>query len=394
MPDAIYLDNNATSPILPEVAEAVRECMQRYHGNPASQHADGRAARRALLEANDQTCQLLGARTAGMDADRLIFTSGGGEANNLALRGLLRATANTSGGKQPSREPAHLIISAIEHPSVEGCAQLLESQGVSVDRAPVDAQGLVRVDALRALLRPATRLVSVMLANNETGVIQPVAEIAAVCSQHNIPVHTDATQAVGKMAVEFAGLGVAMMSFSAHKFHGPVGVGGLVARSDVPPLGLLAGQEGAERPGTAALALAVGMQRALAAWHAEADDRRRRMAALRDQFEASLLDALAGVTVLGGNAPRVPHTSNLAFVGLERQQLVMAFDQVGIACSTGSACASGSSQPSPVLLAMGVDQAVVDSAIRFSLGALTTEAEIREATGRIATVCQRLRAAK
>ena len=387
MPETIYLDNNATSPILPEVADAVRDCMQRYHANPSSQHADGRAARRALLAAGDQICQLLGGRTTGMDADRLILTSGGAESNNLALRGYMKQQA---GGDQPP----HLVISAIEHPSIDACATQLEAEGVAVDRAPVDRHGLVQLDALEQLLRPTTRLVSVMLANNETGVVQPVARIAAICSHRGIALHTDATQAVGKRPVDFAGLGVAMMSFSAHKFHGPVGVGSLLVRSDVPPLNLLAGQEGVERPGTSAVALAEGMRAALAAWHSEADDRQQRLATLRDQFERGVLAAAANVVVVGGAAERLPHTSNLAFVGLERQALVMALDQAGIACSTGSACASGSSQPSPVLLAMGLGLPIVDSAIRFSLGALTTSSEIEQAIDRIGAVCERLRAAK
>lgn len=377
----IYLDHNATAPILPAVADAVRECLLSVHANASSQHGAGRAARRRLQTARERVIELLGASNAGMAADRLILTSGGTESNNLALRGTLRPAAAEGG---------HLVISAIEHPSVAAAADALAREGVAVDRAPVDRHGVVDVDQLEALLRPETRLVSVMLANNETGVVQPVAEIVRRCSPRGIPVHTDATQAVGKVSINFAELGVAMLTFTAHKFHGPVGIGGLLVRPDVGPLELLAGQTGMERPGTPAVALAVGMQTALDAWHAEAAERKKRMSDLRNRFERTVLESVPGTQVVGADAERLPHTSNLAFVGYDRQALVIAFDRAGIACSTGSACASGSSEPSPVLLAMGLTEEVVRGSLRFSLGALTTAAEIDQAATQIGEVCSRL----
>lgn len=385
----IYLDHNATSPILPAVADAMRDCSLAVHANAGSPHGAGREARRTLEQARERVLMLLGGRGGGVPSDRLILTSGGTESNSLALLG-----AFTGSAEQRGAEPPHLIVSAIEHPSVLGAAEQLIRRGVAVDYLPVDETGVARVDQLERLLRPTTRLVSLMLANNETGVVQPVAEAARVCQARGIPLHTDATQAVGKVSVDFQSLGAAMMTFTAHKFHGPAGVGGLLVRSDVRPLELLAGQPGAERPGTPAVALAVGMRVALDAWHAESEARRGRMTKLRDRFEQHVLAGAAGVEVIGGIAERLPHTSNLAFRGLNRQALLMVFDRAGIACSTGSACASGSSEPSPVLLAMGLPEDVVQGSIRFSLGALTTAAEGGEAAARVVAACERLRASK
>lgn len=381
-PTPIYLDHNATTPTLPEVAEAVHSCLREIHASPNSQHAAGRVARRRLETARFRIATLLGADATGRPADRLVLTSGGTESNNLVLRALCR-------GRQGD---AHLVISAIEHPSIDATAEQLEAEGVIVDRLPVDARGVVRIDALEALLRPSTRLVSVMLANNETGVVQPVVEIARRCAARGVPVHTDATQVVGKAAVDFRSLGVHLLTFAAHKFHGPPGVGGLVVRHDVPPLVGFGGQSGAERPGTPAVPLAVGMHVALERWHAEARARGERMRGLRDRFERLIDEADRRVVVVGGDADRLPHTSNLAFVGLDRQALAMAFDRAGVQCSTGSACASGSGEPSPALRAMALPDAVVRGAVRFSLGALTTVHEVDEAAARIGMVCRRLRA--
>lgn len=395
MPTPIYLDHNATTPILPEVAEAMLACLHSSPANPGSQHAPGRAARRTLEGARQRIAELLGANLAGMQADRLIFTSGGTESNNLALRSTLFPTAVDGSRASASatvdpEEPPHLIISSIEHPSIDGTADLLAAEGVAVDRAPVDEQGVVRIEDLEALLRPTTRLVSVMLANNETGVVQPVAEIARRCAARGVPVHTDATQAVGKIEVDFESLGTAVMTFAAHKFHGPVGIGGLLVRGDRPPLGWFGGQAGAERPGAAPVALAVGMRAALEAWAAEAEPRRRRLTDLRDRFEAAVSAGVPDLVVVAAAAERLPHTSNVAAVGLDRQALFMALDRAGVACSTGSACASGSAEPSPPLLAMGLPEAVVRSALRFSLGAFTTAAEIDDAAERFAQISHRL----
>ncbi len=246
------------------------------------------------------------------------------------------------------------------------------------------------------MLQPEPRLVCAILGHNETGVLQPVAEIAAICAEHSVPLHTDAAQVVGKLPVDFRTLGVATMSFAAHKFHGPLGIGALIVRHGVMLAPQLFGgfQQGGLRPGTESVALAVGMLTALELWHAERDERRMRLTALRDEFERTIVKGWPEAIVVGTESPRLPHTSNIAFVGLDRQPLFLAFDQAGVACSTGSACASGSSEPSPALVAMGLDEAVISSALRFSFGATTTAAEVAESSRRILSVCNDLRRRK
>jgi cysteine desulfurase len=384
----IYLDHNATAPMLPEVADAVREAWLRYTGNPASQHEPGRQARRALEAARESIANLLGAQTAGHETDQLIFTSGGTESNNLALTGLLNKAGDGIAGLKP-----RLITSSLEHPSVAACAAHLARNGVELIKLPVTPQGVTRHDALPDLLADNTRLVSVMLANNETGVLQGVAEIAALCRDSLVLMHTDASQAVGKIPVHFRQLGVDALTAAAHKFHGPAGIGILLIRHGVPLASSLQGgfQQTGLRPGTEPIALAVGMKTALELATRELDARRQRMTELRDQLERQILAGYADAVVIGADAPRLPHTSNIAFVGLDRQALVIALDLAGVACSTGSACASGSSEPSPALVAMGLPEAQISSSVRFSLGATTTPADIDEAVRRILNVCNHLR---
>lgn len=377
----IYLDNNATTPIHPEVAAAMQECHGSGLANPASQHSAGRRARKILEEARDEIAEILGARTEGMSADRLIFTSGGTESNNLALRGLVTAV------------PGRVVVSAIEHPSVRGAADYLANAGFDIATLSVDARGVVLLDELSGLLTPATQLVSVMLANNETGVLQPVEQIARICQDRSVRVHTDAVQAVGKIPVHFQALGVDALTFSAHKFHGPVGIGGLLIRHGLQLQPMLFGgfQQAGFRPGTEPVALVVGMLKALQIWRAEGNERQRRMEELRDTLENLLRDGCPEMVVNGHNAARVPHTLNVAFPGLDRQAFVMALDMAGLACSSGSACASGSSEPSPVLQAMGLPSEVVESSIRLSLSAFTTTAEVTQAARCILGVINSLR---
>ncbi len=386
-PTPIYLDHNATTPLLPAAAEAMRLAWEQGFANPASQHGPGRDARRTLEAARERIIALLGGEAAGRRPDRLVFTSGGTEANSLAIRGLLAAS-----GKR------RLIISAIEHPSVAATAERLEQEGCTVDRLGVGSDGIVRVDELCALLASDASeigLISVMTASNETGVIQPVEQLAAACREAGVPFHTDAVQIVGKQRVAFRDWGVAALTFTAHKFHGPLGVGGLMLAPGLQIAPQLDGgfqQEGL-RPGTESAPLAAGMLAALAAADEEREARRQRMRHLRDRLEARLLDSWPGATAIGAESPRLAHTTCLAFPGANRQALVMAYDLTGVACSTGSACASGSSEPSPTLLAMGLDRPLVDGAVRLSLGALTTEAEIDQAIERLVQVNGRLRPA-
>jgi len=385
----IYLDHNATTPLHPEVAEAVHKASLHYSANPSSLHAPGRQARRALEEARQRVGELLGARMTGMKADRVIFTSGGTEAANLAVFGLFgvpRATRLQRAGATPP----HFLTSSIEHPCIlEAADQLLNCE---VEHLPVSVHGVVDLDQFLNRLRPSTQLVSVMLANNETGVLQPVAKIATLCAERGIAVHSDAAQMVGKLPVDFTSLNLSAMSCAAHKFYGPPGIGALLIRHDVPLQPTLFGghQQAGLRPGTEPVALAIGMQTALECWHRDAEETIRRTTQLRDQFEQNITAELPAVEVLGGGAARLPNTSHLAFVGLNRQAMLMALDLAGVACSSGSACASGSSELSPVLLAMGLKKEVVEGAIRFSLGKTTTAAEIEDSCRRILSVCQRL----
>ncbi len=386
MDEPIYLDHNATAPMLPEVAEAVCEASHRFVGNPGSQHQAGRLARQALEEARERIGELLGVRVSGQNPDRVFFTSGGTEANNLALFGLLgNNTAEVAEG-------GRLVISAIEHPSIAEPARRLEHFGWQVDRVGVDLNGMIRLDELEKLLRPETRLVSLMLANNETGVLQPIAEAAALCADRGVLLHTDAAQVVGKLPVDFAGWNLAMMSSAAHKFHGPCGIGVLVVRNDVliRPTTFGGHQQSDIRPGTEPVALAIGMRTALESWYQEAESRRNRITEMRDQLEKALLAELPTAVVIGQGAKRLPNTANIAFIGFDRQAVVMALDMAGVACSTGSACASGSSEPSPTLVAMGLARDAIEGSIRLSLGASTTKADIEEATRRILLVCKHL----
>lgn len=393
----IYLDHNATTPLLPEVAAALAAAQAAGYANPASQHAPGRQARHALEEAREGIAALLGVDLTSRRPDKLLFTSGGTEANNLAIFGLAAAVAATGDATR------QLITSPIEHPSVAGPANELTRRGWHVRHLQVSLQGHVEAEELRDLLTDQTRLVSVMLANNETGVLQPITELAEICAQHGVPLHTDAVQVAGKLPLDFAALGASTMSIAAHKFHGPVGIGALAVRHGVEIEPELHGgfHQHALRPGTENVALAVAMHAALTAFAAEATERATRMRRLRDRLEAGLRAGFSGLVVNGlpqsaialptTDETRLPHTSNLALVGCDRQALAMALDLAGVACSTGSACASGSSEPSTVLTAMRCPDEVVASSLRFSLGAMTTEEEIDEAVRRILDVALRLR---
>lgn len=374
---SIYLDNNATTPIDPQVLEAMTATWRDVFGNAASQHQAGQRARAILEQAREGLCNQLDAERK----DRLVFTSGGTESNHLALLGLA-ATG-----------PGHVLVSAIEHPSVMGAASLLRKRSVEVGLIPVTKNGIVDLACLYSQLRDDTKLVSVMLANNETGVLQPVAEIAAVCRARRILVHTDAVQAVGKIAVSFRELGVDAMTLAPHKFHGPAGVGGLMIREGVrlEPLFVGGFQQEGVRPGTEPLALAVGFQESLRRVHAEKIGDQLRT--LRDQFESLVTQQIGGI-VIGIQSSRVPQTSCIAFPGWNRQQLFLALDCAGVACSTGSACASGSSERSPVLSAMGLPDEQIDSAIRFSFGRTNTVADVEQAVGRICRIFKQLQPVK
>ena len=379
-PEPIYLDHNATASLDPEVFEAMRPFFLAA-GNAESRHAFGRSARRAWELAKESVARILGA-----DPAEVIFTSGGTEANNLAVFGL--AGAESSNG--------HVISSPIEHPAIAEPVARLEAAGFIVDRAPVDEEGLADVSRMAAFLRADTRFATLMLANNETGAIQPVHELASIAAARGIPVHTDAVQAVGRIPVHFHDLGVTTLAGSAHKFHGPVGIGVLLVKSGVRLGSRLfgGGQQQGRRPGTVAVPLAVGLATALEKWHKEADARSARWINLRHRLESGVIAALGPERVVR-NGPaedraRLPQTLNLGFPGLDGDALMMQLDLAGIAASLGSACASGSTRPSPTLMAMRVPDDRLRSSVRFSLGAATTEDEIEQAVARIIQVAQSL----
>jgi cysteine desulfurase len=376
----IYLDHNATTPLLPEVAAAMAECQSAGFANPESQHQLGRRARRMLEDAREGIAAILGVDLQCRPPDRLIFTSGGTEANNLALFGM----AGASGAGNSPR----IAISSIEHPSVSQAAKALTRRGFRLDIVPVSQDGLMSIDRFKSLLGERPRLVSIMAANNETGVLQPIRELAALAATVGAPLHTDAVQAVGKTPASFREWGVAAMSIASHKFNGPRGVGALIVRGGAALDPILFGgfQEEGLRPGTQPVALAVGMHAAIESFHREQVERTARIAQLRDRLETGLVAAWPSAIVHGAMALRLPNTTCLAFPGRDRQALVMALDLAGVACSTGSACASGSSEPSPTLVAMGLADELIGSSIRFSLGATTTAGEIDEAIKRIARV--------
>jgi cysteine desulfurase len=373
--DPLYLDNNATTPLLPAVWEAMRPYLTEFYGNPASAHWAGRRARQALEDAREQTAAILGAAP-----DEVVFTSGATEANNLALFGLA------------GDPPGHLLTSPIEHPCVVEPLQRLAQFGFTVERLPVDAIGIVRVDALAERTRSETRLVTVMLANHETGAVQPVQELVQ-CLEGRALFHCDAAQAVGKLPVHFHDLGVTTLTLSAHKFHGPKGIGALLIRRDAKLRPLLWGghQQQGRRPGTEAVPLAVGLAKALELWQGAGQARHEQVLRLRTRFLDRLRATAAPVVLNGPASGGVPHTLNLSFPGCQADALLMSLDLAGVACSTGSACSSGSLLPSPVLQAMGVPDAVLHSAMRFSFSPLLTEANVDEAARRIATVVVRLR---
>ena len=356
----IYLDHNATTPLDARVLEAMLPWLH-MAGNPSSVHRAGRDARQAIDRAREQVAALVGARP-----EQVVFTSGGTEANNAALYGL---AAGRSGGV--------IAISAVEHASLIGPAQRLAAEGWRLESIAVDVQGRVGMDALAAVLDHRPALVSVMWANNETGVIQPVAELAAQVRESGCMFHTDAVQAAGKLEIDFAASGAHLMSLSAHKLYGPKGVGALVIDKRLEPAPLLVGggQEKGRRAGTENVAGIVGFGAAAELAVTEMPERAARQHELRQRLEQGLA-GIEGVTLFGREAERLPNTVQFALAGMDGETLVMQLDRAGIAVSSGSACASGSTEPSHVLLAMGVAPEVARGAVRVSIGKDTTAADI------------------
>jgi cysteine desulfurase len=378
----VYLDHNATTPLDPDVAAAMTAALQRF-GNPSSLHAWGREARETLEASRAAVAAALGCR----DKDSVVFTSGGTEADNLAVKGAAL-------GQAPRGR--HVIVSAVEHHAVLHAADWLAGQGFHVTRLPVDQQGRLDPDDLIRAIRPDTILVSCMHANNETGVLFPVARLATICRERGIPFHTDAVQTLGKIPVSFPGLGVDLLSLSAHKVHGPKGVGALLVRRGLRMQALVHGgaQERSRRGGTENVAGIAAFAEAVRLAVRELPEAAPRMAALRDRLEAGLVAAVPGVHRNGHPTERLPHTSNLAFAGLEAESVILALDLEGIAVSSGAACSSGSLQPSHVLSAMGLPRERAAASVRFSLARTTTADEIAHVLDTLPAVLQRMRSAR
>lgn len=391
----IYLDHNSTSPLDADVAAKMTECFAAGYVNPASQHRLGQNARRVLEQHRRQIVETLGGCVTGMTADQLVFTSGGTESDNLALFGL------SSVGQQrlidskrvPENTPVQILISAVEHPAVSTTGKKLAGDGFNVVQIPVDSQGVVCLESFTKLLDKPTALVSVMLANNETGAIQPVQQIAELCREANVLVHTDAVQAIGKIPVDFGQLGVDALTFTAHKFAGPRGIGGLLLRHGVAPDPMLFGgfQQTAIRPGTEDICLVMGLSVAVGKFVTNVQQYQNQLAVLRDDLQSQLEADLSNISINSGLVDRTPQTLNIGFVGINRQSFLMSADLAGLAISTGSACASGSSDPSPVLIAMGLKPDIVDSSVRISLGYSTTKNDIDQASAIITKIVKRSR---
>ena len=372
----VYMDANATTPLLPEVVEAMRPFWIESFGNASSIHQQGQRARAAVEAAREQVAALLNCRAA-----ELVFTSGGTESDNLALFGILKPGD-------------HLITTAIEHHAVIYVGHELQARGVELTVIKPDSNGVVQPGTLRAALLPNTKLVSVMLANNETGAIQPVAELAAIAHEHGALFHTDAVQAAGKIPIDVQALGVDLLSISGHKMHAPQGTGALYVRrgTRLAPLFFGGSHERQRRAGTENLAGVVGLGKAsqiAQAWIA--NNGAEKLAALRDQLERTILAAVPGSGVTSANAPRVCNTANIYFDHLEAEALVIALDLKGLAVSGGSACQSGAADPSHVLQAIGLTPERARASVRFSLTKQTTAEDIAFATSIVPTAAAHLR---
>lgn len=356
----IYLDHNATTPLDDRVLAAMLPFLKSFYGNPSSLYRHGRIAQTAMDRAREQVAVL-----AGCSSSQIIFTSGGTEANNLALTTLT--------------PEAKLAISAIEHPSITEPALQLQKKGHQLAIIKVDKNGLITKEAIDELIRFRPRLVSIMLANNETGIIQDVAGIASQLTEHDILVHTDAVQALGKIPFAFKRLGIHLMSLSSHKIYGPKGCGALIFAKGVPisPLILGGGQEQGLRAGTENVAAIVGFGKAAELAHAELAQRSEHLAALRELLENGL-KTIPGLTIFAQQAQRLPNTVQFGMPEMDGEMLLMKLDQKGIAVSSASACASGGNKPSAVLIAMGIDVSLAKSAIRISLGQTNTKTDISE----------------
>ncbi len=374
-----YFDHNATTPVSAEVLETLVAVLRDVWGNASSVHYWGQAAKQRLETARRQVAALIGARPP-----EIVFLSGGTEADNLAILGTVRRVA------APRK---HVITTAIEHPAVLATCAQLEREGVEVTYLPVSSEGLVDPDDVRRALRPETVLVSVMHANNEIGVIQPLREIARITREAGVVLHSDGVQALGKIAVNVEALGVDLYSLSGHKIYAPKGIGALYVRRGTPLAPILYGghHERDRRPGTENVPGAAALGAAASWVQSHLDSETARLAALRDRLERGILERVPQATVNGGKAPRTPNTTNISFAGVEGEAMVIALDLRGFAVSTGSACSSGAIEPSHVLTALGLPPEQAKASVRFSLGRSNTEEQVDALIEAVAEVAAQLR---
>jgi cysteine desulfurase len=375
----IYLDHNATTPLHPAVWEAMRPFLTDAFGNPSSLHSEGLQARDAVEEARERVARLIGA-----SAEEIVFTSSGTEADNLAILGSVLARQRRGG---------HIVTSQIEHPAVLGGCRTLETQGFRVTRLPVGPEGMIDPDDLAHVLTDDALLLTLMHANNELGTVQPIQACAALAHARGVLVHTDAVQSVGKVPTLVDDLGIDLLSLSGHKIHGPKGIGALYVRRGIALDPIVTGgpQERGFRGGTEHVAAIVGLGAAAQLAGVHISDKMAQVAALRDRLEQGVLATIPDVLVHGAAAPRLPTTANMSFKGVDGQSLVVALDLKGVAASTGSACSSGSLEPSHVLIAMGLPDEWLQGAVRFSLGFGNTPAEVDAVLHMLPPIVARLR---
>jgi len=375
----IYLDHNATTPLGPEALEAMLPWLGERWGNPSSPHRFGHEARVAVEGARERIAACIGCRPS-----EIVFCGSGTESDNLALRGTAHALRPKG---------SHIVTTAIEHHAVLHTCRALEAEGFRVTYLPVDAGGVVDLDALEVSLGPETTLVSVMHANNDTGVVQPVEEIATLTRERGIRLHVDAVQTAGKLARRPGDLGADLVTFSAHKLYGPKGVGALYVREGtlLTPVTTGGGHERGLRAGTENVAGIVGFAEAAARTFDGLEAEGRRVGALRDRLERQLLEAVPRVKVNGAGSTRVPNTSSLSFQGIDGESIVLGLDLRGICASTGSACSTGEPEPSHVLLAMGLSRREAQGSIRLSLGRATHDEDVDATVVALAETVQQLR---
>jgi cysteine desulfurase len=384
--DRIYLDHNATTPPAAAVVDRMTAALHENFGNPSSVHHFGQRSKAALDDARTAVAALVGG-----DPSEIVFTSGGTESDNFAIRGAADALDILPAPQRTGRR--HLVASSIEHEAVLNTVKALARRGWQTTLLPVDDSGIVAPDALAAALRDDTAVVSIMHANNEIGTIQPIVELARLAKSRGAVFHTDAVQTAGKIPVDVRKLGVDLLSMSAHKFYGPKGVGALWVRRGVRLLSPMTGgkQERSRRAGTENVAGIVGMGVAAQLARASMAEEGGRLAGLRDRLEEAILAAVPGTAINGARSPRVPNTTNISFDRVEAESLLIALDLAGVAVSTGSACSSGTLEPSHVLKAMGLPAHRTQNSIRFSLGASNTAEHVDRVIAVLPGIVEKLR---